>query len=226
MDNKITPDDTTKKANTDIPLGSGVDILREEKTEDEDDIEIESYNEDAEFSEGMSPQDRIKHLREKLRECIKDKQEYLDGWQRLKADFVNFKKRNAEEKEYFLKFSRESIITDLLPVLESFHMAFANKEAWEKVDPAWRSGVEHIHTQFVQVLAGYGLTEIDPTGKPFDPNEQMSIGTTYTTDTAKYHTVAEVLQTGYKLGDRLIKAPKVKIYGEAPLDATLPGNKE
>lgn len=226
MDNKITPEDTTKKNNDDISLGSGVNILQHKETEDEDDVEIESYNGDAEFAEGMTPQERIKHLRDKLRGCTKDKQEYLDGWQRLKADFVNFKKRNEEEKEYFLKFSREGIITDLLPVLESFHMAFANKDAWEKVDPAWRSGVEHIHTQLVQVLTGYGLTEINPLGKPFDPNEQMSIGTTHTKDSAKFHTVAEVLQVGYKLGGRLIKAPKVRIYGETPPDATLPQNRE
>jgi molecular chaperone GrpE len=225
MDNNIT-DDNVKKNNTDIPLGSGVDILQPKETPDGDDVEIESYNGDAEFAEGMSPQERVKHLREKLRECTKDKQEYLDGWQRLKADFVNFKKRNEEEKEYFLKFSREGIITDLLPVLESFNMAFANKEAWEKVDPSWRTGVEHIHTQLIAVLAGYGLTELNPVGNIFDPNEQMSIGTTYTTDSTKYHTVAEVLQVGYKLGGRLIKAPKVKIYGEAAPDATLPPEKE
>jgi molecular chaperone GrpE len=223
MDNT---NDNTKKDNTDIPLGSGVDILQPQKTEDEDDVEIESYNGDAEFSEGMTPQERMKNLREKLRDCTKDKQEYLDGWQRLKADFVNFKKRNEEEKEYFLKFSREGIITDILPVLESFHMAFANKEAWEKVDPAWRMGVEHIHTQLTQVLAGYGLTELNPMGSVFDPNEQMSIGTTPTTDSTKYHTVAEVLQVGYKLGGRLIKAPKVKIYGEAAPDATSPPKQE
>lgn len=226
MDNKITLDGDTIKNDNDISLGSGVDILQPKENEDEDDIEIESYNGDAEFSEGLSPQERIIHLREKLRDCVKDKQEYLDGWQRLKADFVNFKKRNEEEKEYFLKFSREGIITDLLPVLESFQMAFSNKEAWEKVDPSWRTGVEHIHTQLTQVLTGYGLTELNPIGKLFDPNEQMSIGTTPTTDSTKYHTVAEVLQVGYKLGNRLIKAPKVKIYGEAVHDATSPPKHE
>jgi molecular chaperone GrpE (heat shock protein) len=225
MHNNIT-DDNVKKDNTDIPLGSGVDILQPKENDDGDDVEIESYNGDAEYAEGMTPQDRIKHLREKLRECTKDKQEYLDGWQRLKADFVNFKKRNEEEKEYFLKFSREGIITDLLPVLESFNMAFANKEAWGKVDPSWRIGIEHIHTQLMQVLSGYGLTELNPIGSVFDPNEQMSIGSTLTNDTAKYHTVAEVLQVGYKLGGRLIKAPKVKIYGEATPDATSPPDKE
>jgi len=89
-----------------------------------------------------------------------------------------------------------------------------------------RVGVEHIHTQLIQVLTGYGLTELNPIGSPFDPNEQMSIGTTPTADSTKYHTVAEVLQVGYKLGGRLIKAPKVKIYGEAAPDATLPPQKE
>lgn len=206
---------------TSIPLGSGVNILRPED-EDGDDVEIEAYNEDALDGATLTPQERIKILREKLRDATKEKQEYLDGWQRLKADFANFRRRNEEEKGDFLRFSREGIITDILPVLESFRMAFSNKEAWEKVDPSWRTGVEYIHTQLLQALAGYGLTEVIPLGEQFDPNEQLSIGTILTDDPAKYHTIGEVLQVGYKLGGKLIKAPKVKVYTEISNATSVP----
>ena len=193
-----------------VSLGGGVDIMS--SSDDIDDVQIESYNDDVIDGGEMTPQDHIKRLREKLRETIAEKQEYLDGWQRLKADYINYKKREEENKAEFLKFSREGVIGDMLPILESFHMAFANKEAWEKVDPSWRVGVEYIHTQLLQVLAGHGLTEVDPIGEMFNPNEETSIGTISTSDPLLDHKVAEVAQLGYKLNGKLIRSPRVKIY--------------
>ena len=208
-------DDTNSK---DYALGGGVDIVHD--NDDVDDIQIESYNDDA-AGEGweMTPQDHIKLLKQKLREVTQEKQEYLDGWQRLKADFVNFKKREEEGKDEFIKFARENLIADLLPVLESFQMAFANKEAWGNVDPAWRVGVEYIHTQLSQVLEGHGLTVEDPIGKDFNPREHESIAIIHTTDQALHHKIAEVVQRGYRLSGKLIRSAKVKIYGDEA-DAT------
>jgi molecular chaperone GrpE len=117
-------------------------------------------------------------------------------------------------------------VSDLLPVLESFHMAFANKEAWDKVDPAWRKGVEYIHTQLVQVLREHGLTEVDPMGKDFDPNEHMSVGLVPTDDAKLFHKVAEVLQSGYRLNGKLIRSPQVKIYANPNDAATSEAKKE
>lgn len=219
QDNKRPVDQGKKadnQASTRVPLAGGVDIemptIHEESI---DDVEIESYNDDAQFGEAIPPKEQIHRLREKLRECIKEKGDYLDGWQRSKADFVNYKKREAENKGEFLKFAREELITDLLPVLESFHMAFANKEAWGKVDESWRKGVEYIHTQLVQTLEGHGVTAIDPTNELFNPNEHTAIGTVPTDDPSKHHKVAEVLQLGYRLNGKLIRSPRVKVYGEA-----------
>ncbi len=212
MDDKQKGDiggDSTKGYN----LGGGVDIVS--AMDDADDVQIESYNDDVDGGGEMTPQDHIKRLREKLRTSNAERQEYLDGWQRLKADYVNYKKREDESKSEFLKFAREGLIGDLLPVLESFHMAFANKEAWAKVDPTWRVGVEYIHTQLLQVLAGHGLTELDPTGLPFNPNEHTSIGTVPTDDASLDHKIAEVAQLGYRLAGKLIRSPRVKIYAKA-----------
>ena len=216
--------DDLKDAKGGIPLGAGVDIMREE--EDADDIEIESYNDDVLAPDEVTLEERLKRLKEKLRECNKERLEFLDGWQRVKADFINLKKREAEEKAEFLKFAREGLITDLLPVLESFHMAFANKEAWEKGDPSWRKGVEHIHAQLAQTLASYGLTEVDPLGEMFNPSEHTAIGTVGTADKKEHHKIAEVVQLGYRLNGKLIKTPAVKIYAEATSDVSSEGNSQ
>jgi molecular chaperone GrpE (heat shock protein) len=195
-------------------------------TPEVDDVEIESYNEDLGSDGAMTPDDRIKRLREKLQECAKEKTFNLDGWQRTKADFVNFKKREEEGKAEFIKYAGEGVVTDLLPVLESFHMAFANKEAWDKVEPAWRKGVEYIHTQLIQVLREHGLSEVDPSGKDFDPNEHMSVGLVPTDDARLFHKVAEVLQVGYRLHGKLIRSPQVKVFANPKDDATLEAKKE
>jgi len=195
----------------DIPLGGGVNIVS--SGDDVDDVQFESYNDDLPGgAEELTPKEHIKALRDKLRDANAVKQEYLDGWQRLKAEFINYKKREEESKADFLKFSREGVIVDLLPILESFHMAFANKEAWEKVDPSWRTGVEYIHTQLLQVLGAHGLEEVDPIGLPFDHNKHTSVGTVITADEALDHKIAEVTQLGYKLSGKLVRSPRVKIF--------------
>lgn len=190
-------------------LGAGIEVLPHEE---DDDVEFEAYNDDDAAPGSMSPQDKIKKLREKLVDAQRAKQEYLDGWQRLKADYINLKKRSDEEKSALGNFVRESVVADLIPVIESFDMAFANKDAWEKVDPNWRMGVEYIYKQFMETLQGYGLSEVSPLGETFDPQHSTAIGSVHTDDPELDHKVAEVIQKGYKMGDRIIKSPKVKVY--------------
>src|SRR5581483_10539477 len=95
-------------------------------------------SEDVVMEEELEPQDQLKKLREKLKKCVEEKQEYLDGWQRERAQLANLRKQEEKERKEFIKFANENLLSDLLPVLDSFHMAFANKEAWEKVDKNWR----------------------------------------------------------------------------------------
>lgn len=187
-----------------------------------DDIEFESYNDDSPSGSPSSPEEKIKKLKEKLKQIEKEKQEYLDGWQRSKADFVNFKKREDESKGEFMKFAREGMISDLLPVLESFDMAFANQEAWQKVEPSWRVGVEYIYNQFSTILKENGLTEVNPVGAQFDPKEHTAIGSIGTDDNTQVHKIAAVVQKGYMLNGKMVRSPKVKVYESK--DATKGGD--
>jgi molecular chaperone GrpE len=191
-----------------MPLGGGVEFV--EPLNHDEDTEIEQLDEEG---EELSPQDKMKRLRDELRQCRTERKEYLDGWQRLKADHVNYKRRQEEERDAFLKFSREGIIAELLPVLESFQMAFSNKEAWEKVDPSWRTGVEYIHAQFLRVLQDNGLSTVSPKiGDPFDPAIMTAIETVETDDPSRYHAVADLVQHGFRLSGKLLKSPKVKVF--------------
>ncbi|MDO8430549.1 MAG: nucleotide exchange factor GrpE [Candidatus Taylorbacteria bacterium] len=168
---------------------------------EDDEITIEPEEE--------SGQETIKNLREKLKIALAEKQEYLNNWQRDKADFINVRKRDQETQKDFARFSNENLIDELIPVLDSFNMAMGNKEVWEKADKNWRVGVEYIANQLKKILEDFGLKEIDPLGKPFDPMRDEAIE-----DGKHGNIVTTVVQKGYELNGKVLKAPRVKI-GEA-----------
>lgn len=174
---------------------------------DENDIKIEAdENLDDSVVAEENALDTIKSLKEKLKKATAEKQEYLNGWQKDKAEFLNARKRDQEAQKDFARFSNENIISELIPVLDSFNMAMGNKEAWEKVDKNWRIGVEYISNQLKKVLEDFGLKEIDPIGKKFDPMRDEAIE-----DGKDSDTVTTVVQKGYELNGKVLKAPKVKI---------------
>lgn len=177
----------------------------------EDEITFEPENDDAESAAAKDPQATIKKLKEKLKSAEAERKEYLDGWQRMKADLVNYKKDDEKRLSTMREYAAESLIAELLAVEESFQMAFGNKEAWEKVEQNWRTGVEYIHSQFVEVLKHRGLSVVDPLGQSFDPREHHAVGSILTDNPKEDHVVLEVVKKGYKLGDKVIKPAEVRI---------------
>ena len=154
--------------------------------------------------ENANPEATLKKLREKLKTCEGEKKEYLDGWQRMRADFANARKEEDLRRGELIKFASEGLVEDLLPVLDSFSMAFANKEAWEKVDANWRKGVEYIHAQLLSVLESRGLASVGVIGEAIDP--RLHIETEHVPGSAlKVGTVVEVIQTGYRLHNKVIR---------------------
>lgn len=155
----------------------------------------------------------MKKLREKLKTCEKEKKEYLDGWQRMRADFANIKRDEEARRGEMIKFASEGLVDDLLPVLDSFSMAFGNKEAWEKVDANWRKGVEYIYAQMYSVLESRGLTEIGKVGELVDPRTHVAVEEVPTILEKDINTVSEVIQKGYRLHNKVIRPAKVKSFG-------------
>ena len=155
--------------------------------------------------------DAVKKLKEKLKQAEAEKQEYLIGWQRTKADMVNARKRDEAEKQDFIKFANERLIDGLIPVLESFDLAMGNKEAWEKVDKNWRIGVEYIYSQLKKVLADSGLVEINPLGETFDLNRDEATEYVPVEKEGEHHKIVGVIQKGYTLNGKAMRPPKVKV---------------
>ncbi len=181
-------------------------------TSEPEHFEDVTFVDSTEDGDAIPTKDILKKLREDLKKMRAEKEEYLVGWQRAKADYVNLQKELDQVRLSSWVLAREKMTKNLLPALDSFDMAFANKEAWEKVDANWRTGIEYIFSQFMAGLSDSGIEKINAVGVPFDPNIHQSIESISTDDQSKDHIVEKILQTGYKIGDRIIRPARVNIY--------------
>ena len=191
---------------------SDEEIKKEMNIEDNDAFEDVSFVDSTEDGDELPTKDIVKKLREDLKTIRKEKEEYLTGWQRAKADYVNLQKDSDAKYKELRTMVTGNMVEDLLPVLDSFNMAMGNKEAWEKVDANWRNGVEYIHQQFLRVLADNNVTALDQVDVMFDPMLHESIETIPTDDESKDHKIAQVVQTGYKIGEKVIRPARVKVW--------------
>jgi molecular chaperone GrpE len=180
--------------------------------DDEDVVLDPEFVESTEDGDELASGDKIKKLQEKIKALEKEKTEYLDGWQRARADYANLQKTSDEDKKRFKQLFAEKFVEDLFPVIDSFSMAMSNKEAWEKVDAGWRTGVEYIYGQLMNSLAAHDLEVFGKIGEPFDPTLHEAVSETETTDAAQDGTIASVLQQGYKLGDNVLRAARVTVF--------------
>ncbi len=179
-------------------------------TDTGDDVSLEQ---DSEFSEHTARQNKdvVADLRARLKKSDEEKREYLTGWQKLKADYINSRKQDEEDNKRRIKYAEEELLTELAPVLDSFEMAFANKEELAKLPEVWRKGVEQIHNQFFAILTNHKVKIIDPLGEPFDPRESEAVGIVEVTDPKQDDVVISVLQKGYKVHDKIIRPAKVRV---------------
>ena len=189
----------------DMTHGEEINTENEELAED---VSFEETNEEGE----VSVKDTIKKLRERIKTLEKEKGEYMLGWQRANADYANFKKETESSRKDDIRFASRRLIRDILPVLDSYDLARGNKDAWEKVDQNWRVGIEYIFGQLVSVLEGEGAIQYGKEGELFDPSLHESIELLDTDDESKDGRVAQVLQSGYKMGDTILRVARVKVY--------------
>lgn len=183
-------------------------MVNNDNENNEVDIEItdeESKIEDIELEDLEEKEaDKTKKFREKLKDCEEQKKDLMDELQRAKAEFLNAKKRLEDEKIHDRVRAKLRHVEELLPLCDSFQMAMTDKEAWEKADKAWRSGVEGIHMQLKQILNSYNVSTMKVLGETFDPHRHEAVGTETVDSKEKQDIVLSVVQEGYemKIGDK------------------------
>lgn len=199
-------------------MNNDENIKNEDNTElKNDSIESEvlddvSFVDSTEDGEALPTKDVVKKLREEIKTLRKEKEEYLNGWQRAKADYINLQKELDIVRISSGIFAKESMAEKLFPALDSFDMAIGDKTHWEKIDKDWQDGILSIQQQLLSGLEKSGIEKIDEVSVSFDPNLHQSISLLETDDEKKDHIVANILQAGYKIGDRVIRPAKVIIY--------------
>ncbi|MEK7148230.1 MAG: nucleotide exchange factor GrpE [Patescibacteria group bacterium] len=169
--------------------------------EEEKDIELSQEDVDDSVVAEEHAGEQVKKLKGKLKDAEAKAKEYLDGWQRSQADFVNLRKRDEEAKVEFLKFANADLVSQLMPVLDSLELSLphGNKE------------LEVIYRQLIQILKVSGLTQENPVGEVFNPRKHEAVGNIETENKDDDHKILEVVQKGYILQGKIIRPAKVRI---------------
>ena len=133
---------------------------------------------------------------------------YKDRWVRLAAEFDNYKKRTLRERETLIRSANESLIRDLLPVVDSVDRANAHADG-DTDSEAFKEGIRMIMEEMPKILESRGLKEIEAAGLPFDPNLHEALMQVESDHEAG--TVAGVIERGYCLADRVLRHAKVVV---------------
>jgi len=161
-----------------------------------DELEIEQEDSGDEVA------GKIKKIKEKLEVCQKEKTEYLIGWQRARADFINYKRRQEEQLTEWSGMFGEGLIRDILPVLDTL-------DAAEKHKSESAGGLKLTRDQLMKILQKYGLEEIKSVGEKFNHNLHEAVEQVITEGLE--NAVVEEAQKGYLLNGKVIRHAKVKV---------------
>jgi len=143
-----------------------------------------------------------------MQDCAKLRDEYLAGWQREKADFINYKKEESQRVGSLIDFLKSQWILEILKIADNFERAIKHKPD-EKNLEQWAKGVEMISNQLNDFLKSQGINEIKAIGEVFNPELHEAIEEVE--GAGKNGEIVEVLEKGYTMNNKLIRASKVKV---------------
>ncbi|MCD6270630.1 nucleotide exchange factor GrpE [bacterium] len=156
--------------------------------------------------------DELEEIKAKLEECEKAKNDYLRGWQRAKADYLNYKKEEIERVGQLIDSAIDNFIIGILPVFDNLKRAEEHLPDDIK-DSDWVKGVLQVLRQFEIVLKQNGVEEINNQGQIFNPDNAQAIEEVVAED-EEPGTVVEILEKGYMRNGRLLRPAKVKVSKE------------
>ena len=162
-----------------------------------------------EVVEEETTEDNVVDIEEKLEEKkLRDEIDTLnDQYKRLQAEYANYRRRTQEEKETIGIFANEKMISELIPVIDSMERAL--DACTDKEDTMFK-GVELVYNQLTDMIIKFGVEEIEAENAEFDPNLHLAV-MQESIDGVEPNKVVMVLQKGYKLGNKVLRASMVKV---------------
>ena len=144
-------------------------------------------------------------LEAKLEAVQKELESTRDQYQRMLAEYANYKRRTEQEKEQIGAFTKAELLTGLLVSVDNMENAMASEDG-----DNYKAGVDLVMRQFMEALSKLGLEKIEALGAPFDPNVHNAV-MREDADGIEQETVTAVFQEGYKVGDRILRPAMVKV---------------
>jgi molecular chaperone GrpE len=154
-------------------------------------------------AEGSGPENQ------ELEDALVKAQEYLEGWQRARAEFANYKKRVDRDQAHTYQLAAGSVIRRFLEGVDDLERALKNRPR-DGEGAAWAEGIELIYRKFLNILEAEGVKRMEAQGKEFDPNLHEAITQE---DSAEHKSgyIIEVVQQGYLIGDRVLRPALVRV---------------
>ena len=183
-------------------------------TKDREDIQPAEENPSAYMNETQigQPDEAIpdvEALCQELADTRAKADEYLDGWQRARAEFANYKKRIDREQAQAYQTAVGSVVKRYLDVADDLERALKNRPQ-DGEGAAWANGIELVYRKLLTGLESEGVTTMQAEGQAFDPNLHEAV-TSEESDQHQSGQIIEVLQQGYLLGDRVLRPAMVRV---------------
>ncbi len=134
-------------------------------------------------------------------------EEYLAGWQRAKADYINLKRETDEKIAGLIKYANQELLKELLPLVDYFKQALRAVPK-EEAGSQWVEGIRHIQTRLLEILAYHGVKEMDVVGERFNPELHEAVEEV---ENGKTGLVVEEVRTGFYLHDKVLQPARVKV---------------
>ena len=157
-----------------------------------------------------SEDDPIKELEAKLEAKEKEAEETYDRFLRVSAEFDNYKKRSSREMVEFRKFANQSLIKEMLSVVDNLELAMNSTNGHKAIDKDLLQGLEMTHKEILKVFEKFNVKPIVAKGQPFDPTFHEAVMQEETNDSPK-NTVVNELQRGYMIHERLLRPSMVVV---------------
>lgn len=168
----------------------------------------EEIIEEADDFDSGAAQKKLKKFRDELKQCQREKASYLESLQRARADFINARKSEEEERKTLSQFIQRPLLLDIIGLADIFERAFASNK---KNDDAFARGMHQIYGKFRKVLETSGVKKMETRGEFFDPAYHESVGEVEVADASYDHKIIEEIEQGYLLGELVLRPAKVKI---------------
>jgi len=169
----------------------------------------DAWREREAAAEAAASGEDLEALRAERDARAREAAEAQDRYLRTLAEFENFRRRTTREREDWRRQAQEALLTEILPALDNFDRALAVPPA-RGTDPAFRTGVELIHREFLTALERLGVRPFVSVGQPFDPTRHEAVSRVERADVEDHTVVAETVR-GYQFQDRVLRPAQVVV---------------